>query len=115
MICIIIAGWMVLLWGAEETLGEKAAVGFPLTDVGSGADCKLGQKVGANFITHNKRGLLSCPKRQPLRACSSELRSRPKDKRRVRKTDKTAPPSVPWPEPLFCLELRRYMGLEAPS
>ena len=70
MICIIIAGWLLLPWGAEETLGEKAAVGFPLTDVGSGADCKLGQKVGANFITHNKRGLLSCPKRQPLRACS---------------------------------------------
>ena len=70
MICIIIAGWLLLPWGAEETLGEKAAVGFPLTDVGSGADCKLGQKVGANFITHNKRGLLSCPKRRPLRACS---------------------------------------------
>ena len=110
--CIIIAGWLLLLWGAEETLGEKAAVGFPLTDVGSGADCKLGQKVGANFITHNKRGLLSCPKRQPLRACSDPGR---RIKHLVRKTDKTAPPSVPWPEPLFCLELRRYMGLEAPS
>ena len=66
MICIIMEDWLLLLWGAEETLGEKAAVGFPLTDVGSGADCKLGQKVGANFITHNKRGFFRAPKGNPF-------------------------------------------------
>ena len=78
MICIIIAGWLVLLWGAEETLGEKAAVGFPLTDVGSGADCKLGQKVGANFITHNKGASFPAPITRgffsSLGACSCGIR-----------------------------------------
>ena len=45
----------------KESLGAKASVGLPLTDVGSrDVDCKSRQKVGANFITHNK-GLLSQP------------------------------------------------------
>ena len=46
----------------KESLRAKASVGLPLTDVGSrDADCKSRQKVGANFITHNKGASFQAP------------------------------------------------------
>ena len=46
----------------KESLGAKASVGLPLTDVGSrDVDCKFKQKVGANFITHNNGASFQAP------------------------------------------------------
>ena len=84
----------------KESLRAKASVGLPLTDVGSrDADCKSRQKVGANFITHNKgasfqapitRGFFSSPGNSSVPALVESgpgLWIKP-----ITRTDKTVPP-----------------------
>ena len=58
-------------------------------------DCKLRQKVGANFITHNKGGFFSSPENgnsfvPALVESDPGLRIKPKTR-----TDKTVPPLQP--------------------